>query len=123
MGHEQHGDAQVPIDAANFELWTEPFRDAVQESQRQGRCRTDLTADDVAVILMGLVDGLAVRCLIDPQTMTLDQLENRLFVATTAVLGIDDADRIGALQAMNAVKKHTGAQPLTPELAASVLGD
>jgi TetR/AcrR family transcriptional regulator, transcriptional repressor of bet genes len=105
-----------------YQLWTEPFHDAIEELQRQGRCRTDLSAADAVVILMGLIDGLAVRSLVDPQVMSLEQMEKRLLVASFSVLEVAGADRKRAVAELDRLPALVVTPtPLSPELVATVL--
>ncbi len=105
-----------------YDLWTEPFQDAIEQLQLQGRCRDDLSAANAVVILMGLIDGLAVRSLVDPRSMSLQQMEERLLVATFSVLKVADADSDQAVTALDHLPALAGiSAKLTPELVASVL--
>ncbi|MCC5948666.1 MAG: TetR family transcriptional regulator C-terminal domain-containing protein [Nitriliruptoraceae bacterium] len=100
-----------------YELWTVPFESTIRRLQQEGRCRTDISAAAAAVLIMGLIDGLAVRSLVDPTTLTVDQVYSSLFTASFAVLGIAAADQQEALSRVGGVTDAaTTSAPLSVEV-------
>lgn len=53
-----------------YQRWTEPFHTAIATLAVQGRVTTTVTHDQMALVLMSLIDGLAVRSLVDPAVIT-----------------------------------------------------
>jgi TetR/AcrR family transcriptional regulator, transcriptional repressor of bet genes len=104
-----------------YEHWAVPFRDTVSELQRQHRCRVDLDADDAAATLMSLIDGLAVRSLVDPRSMSLDRMEARLLRAAVFILGVDEAEARKARSEIVLPGMRDETRPLTPALVIGVL--
>ncbi|MBX9717612.1 MAG: TetR family transcriptional regulator C-terminal domain-containing protein [Microbacteriaceae bacterium] len=106
-----------------YTLWTTPFESAVRRLQETGRCRDDIEAQDAAIRLMGLIDGLAVRTLVDPSVMDVESLYRMLVDAATRQLGLDPAETevIVAHLDSSAVTPRTSGAPLTPDVIARAL--
>jgi TetR/AcrR family transcriptional regulator, transcriptional repressor of bet genes len=105
-----------------YDLWTVPFEDTITGLQHEGRCRTDLTASEAAVLVMGLIDGLAVRSLIDPETLTVEQMYASLLTASFAVLGISTSDQDAVMARVAERPTMTlASSPLSAELVSGFL--
>lgn len=105
-----------------YARWTEPFRSAIAALDTADRVTTTATHDQTALVLMSLIDGLAVRSMVDPAAVTPEGMYDRLVDATTALLSIaGDESRTAAQLANAAVGDGSLTEPLTPELIERVL--
>lgn len=105
-----------------YARWTGPFRNAITALAAADRATTTATHDHTALVLMSLIDGLAVRSMVDPAVVTPEGMYDRLVDATTALLSIAaDESQEAAELATAAVGDGTLSEPLTPELIERVL--
>ncbi|MGY6496878.1 MAG: TetR/AcrR family transcriptional regulator [Microcella sp.] len=105
-----------------YTLWTTPFEHAVDRLASAGRCRTDIAPNEAAIRLMGLIDGLAVRTLVDPSVMNVDDLYRMLIDAATRQLGLN-ADEVDAAVATfdTRAEELPMSAPLSPEVLIDAL--
>lgn len=105
-----------------YARWTGPFRSAITALDNENRVTTTATHDQTALVLMSLIDGLAVRSMVDPAVVNPEGMYERLVDATTALLSIAaDESQEAAELATAAVGDGTLSEPLTPELIERVL--
>ncbi|MGE2712974.1 TetR/AcrR family transcriptional regulator [Mycolicibacterium litorale] len=107
-----------------YERWTDPFRTALAALDRAGRVKARGSHDQTALVLMAMIDGLAIRLLVDPQAVTVEDMYDRMVEAVSALLGIPAAE--GAASAESARKivgRGSFTESLTPELIGRVLGN
>jgi len=105
-----------------YTLWTKPFEQAVERLALAGRCRQDIAPSEAAIRLMGLIDGLAVRTLVDPSVMNVDDLYRMLIDAATRQLGLD-ADAVDAAVTTLGTRPEElpTSAPLSPEVLIEAL--
>lgn len=104
-----------------YALWTQPFTRAIDELGPQAST-VGQSAADTAAALMALIDGLAVRVLVDPSTVARESMYRRLVAATTQLLGIDPAlAPAAAARAEALAAEHLETRPLSPAYIAAVL--
>lgn len=105
-----------------YALWTEPFETAVTELSRQGRCRGDVLPLEASVHIMGLIDGLAVRALIDQRAINVEGLYRMLIDAATRQLGLDPLAVAQAVENLGTRPEELPtSSPLTPDVIHAVL--
>lgn len=107
-----------------YQRWTEPFRAAITALAAQGRVTTTTTHDQTALVLMSLIDGLALRSLVDPTVITAEGIYERLVDASSALLSIDaDDSQAASVLARAVVGDGSLSEPLSPELIARILAE
>lgn len=105
-----------------YARWARPFAEAVAALSPNGTRERAGHADDVAIDLLGLIDGLAVRVLVDPDVLDVDGMHRHLLAATTRLLGLAADDVADADQrAAELIATHIEPRPFSPELVARVL--
>ena len=80
-----------------YSHWSVPFVDAVAALTPQLPDDRTRPGRDVAVELLGLIDGLAVRTLVDPDVLDIDGMHRHLLDATTRLLGLDPEEVVAAV--------------------------
>lgn len=107
---------------AVYAQWTRPFTDALHELSRLGVISTDEAPEDLSVEILALIDGLAVRTVVDSDALDVDAMHARLLAAASRSLGIEpqrarEADR----RAEQWLADHVPTTLLSPEAFAAVL--
>lgn len=105
-----------------YARWSSPFVEAVSALSPDLPADRNRPARDVAVEILGLIDGLAVRALVDPEVLDVEGMHRHLLDATTRLLGLD-ADEVAEAdqQAAELIAAHIGTRPFSPDLVAGVL--
>lgn len=105
-----------------YQRWTEPFHTAIAALDQAGRVKLQGSHDQATLVLMSLIDGLAVRSLVDPSAVTSEDMYERLVEATGALLSIPPAETAAAEQrARDIVGDGSLTEPLTPDLIGRIL--
>ncbi|KWX24652.1 hypothetical protein AFM11_08225 [Mycolicibacterium wolinskyi] len=105
-----------------YARWTEPFRTAIAALDRAGLVQANGAHEHIALVLMALTDGLAVRSLVDPTAVTAEDMYERMTDTAGTLLGISAEDAAAASdRARSVVSAGTFTESLTPELIARVL--
>ena len=105
-----------------YEMWTEPLRNSIDALARSKVARIDDTPEQTALVVMALIDGLAVRSLVDPESLNADQMYSHLLTSVCALLKIDGVRaQEAAAQALHLLNTTLIAEELTPELIVRVL--
>lgn len=107
-----------------YARWTEPFRSAIIALDAAGRVKVTTTHDQTALVLMALIDGLAVRSLIDPAVIDPEEMYDRMVDAVSALLKVDISEsQTAASIAKATVGEESSAEPLSPDLISRILAD
>ena len=107
-----------------YARWTEPFRKTVEALDSDGRVQAHDRYDDTAMVLMALVDGLAVRSLVDPGALDAEQMYEHLVNVVRALLAIDpSAADAASARAREVVCAGEFTESLTPDLIARILSE
>lgn len=105
-----------------YEMWTEPLSNSIDSLARSKAARIDGTPEQTALVVMALIDGLAVRSLVDPNSLNADQMYSHLITSVCELLKIKREDAQKAeMQALHLLNTTAVAEELTPELIARVL--
>lgn len=104
-----------------YDRWARPFVDAVSAlTPPDGHPARP--ARDVAVDILGLIDGLAVRALVDPDVLDIDGMHDHLLTSVSVLLGLDP-DQVARAdeRAAELIATHIEPEPFSPDLVAHVL--
>jgi TetR/AcrR family transcriptional repressor of bet genes len=105
-----------------YERWAAPFTAALSALARLGEISTDESPEDLSVEILALIDGLAVRAVVDADALDVDAMHARLLAAASRSLGIApstarEADRA----AQQWLADHVPSTPFSPGLLAGTL--
>lgn len=104
-----------------YERWGRPFVEAVAAltSETSAPARPPV---DVAIDILGLIDGLAVRTLVDPEVLDVDGMHRHLLAATARLIGLDGTEVVEAdRRAAELITTHIEPRAFSPALVADVL--
>lgn len=105
-----------------YEMWTEPLRDAIEQLTSSGVARVNDTPAQLALVYMALIDGLAVRSLVDPGSLSAEDMFQHLLDAVRVLLHIDDSQvQEASVKASQILATTVITGELTPEVIARVL--
>lgn len=107
-----------------YERWAQPFTEALAELAQLGEIDTGESPDDLSLEILALIDGLAVRAVVDTDALAVDTMHARLMAATSRSLGIAP-DLAGStdVRAQQWLSEHLPSRPLSAELLATVLDE
>lgn len=83
-----------------YSHWQEPFEAVVSEGRARRVFTPVLPSSDLSLKLMALVDGLAVRVLVDRRAVGEEEMADLLTSTACADLGVAPAEREAALQGL-----------------------
>lgn len=103
--------------------WTQPFCSAVEQLERAGIATPVRSAEESALLLMSLIDGMALRVLVDRTVLTPDDMLETLIDATRTLFALDpDAVRSAARAAAKLVRVDgLESEPSTTEVEIALL--
>lgn len=109
---------------AVYERWTKPFADALSELARLEEIDTSESPEELSVEILALIDGLAVRAVVDPGALDVDTMHTRLLAAASRTLGIaPDRARKADARAQTWLSTNLGSTPFSPTLIEGVLDE
>lgn len=109
---------------AVYERWTAPFTDALQALITSGEIDTGEGAEDLSVEILALIDGLAVRAVVDSVALDVDAMHSRLLAATSRSLGIaPQRARMADAEAKAWLAAHLPSTPFSAALLVPILSN
>ena len=109
---------------AVYERWTQPFVAALVELERLGVVSTEESPEQLVIDLLALIDGLAVRTVVDPDALGVDAMYARLLAAASRSLGLDrDRAQEADARARGWLSRHALSAPFSPALLIDILED
>jgi TetR/AcrR family transcriptional regulator, transcriptional repressor of bet genes len=107
-----------------YQQWNEPFHDLIAELIATNRITVNGSAEHMSMILMALIDGLAARSLVDPESLPADAIYARLVETASVLLQIEPRDAGHASElARTIVEQGSFTEELSPTLFLRVLTD
>lgn len=104
-----------------YQLWAKPLESALHRLSREGRLPASANIHSLTLGMLALMDGLSIRTLAEPETVTPQVMLQILNDWTSLQLDVAPSEAEGHLAALSKDSRLAQPRALTPEVVAEAL--